>query len=154
MSKLFDDLDTFLRERKVRRRNEGDWIEDSYDYGVWWYDDDRTPKRLTWIGAQGREEGAEPGELYFVRLDGPHVSRLPDAVMVSAGSETGRVEFLGVIPPVPEEEDQYDRRRRFADATVEQVLMDWPEHCGQRGGAQWVRDRIEQAISDGVASAP
>lgn len=158
-SKFYDDLDTFFKARGLQRRPDGDWWEDSYDFGVWW----RTPNgrvyRLTWIGdAVARADSTAPGELYLVRLSGPHVSKpLPETVMVSAGDDTGDVEFLGVVPPAMVSEPAevlLGRQQGDPARNVEAILDGWAEECGKTTSVDWVRERMARAIADGRAIAP
>lgn len=153
MSKLYDDLDTFFAERGLKRRPKGGWWEDSYDYGVWWYDDDGSTCRLTWIGPQSRPDPSQAGELYSVRLSGPHVSQGGSLARISAGEARGAVEFHCVIPPVEEARDLYPEPI-YADQKVEQVLVGWAEECGKLGSLQWVRNRAQTAARAGEATLP
>jgi len=146
VSVLYDDLPTFFAERGIRRRANGSYWEDSFDYGCWWLDGERRAYRLTWIGAQGRYDPALAGELYLVRLSGPHVAALGEGVgVVSAGDDSGRVELLCVIPPAAPPGDSR------AGEMVEAILDGWADACGAVGSVGWARDRAREAVEAGWA---
>jgi hypothetical protein len=135
--RLYDDLDTFFRARSVPQRPDGSWLEDSYDYGVWWRDDEGGVYRLTWIGPRLRDP-SRSGELYLVRLDGPRRAEIaPGVDLIAAGDDTGRVEMLCRVPPVGRED--------AADENVEALLEGWADVCGEVGSVRWLRDRAFEA---------
>lgn len=151
--RLYDDLDTFFRAREIPQRPDGSWWEDSYDYGVWWLDDERRTHRLTWIGPRGRHHPDTAGELYLVRLDGPVVGSLAaDVALVAAGADTGRVKFLCRIPPTLCDECASDGQVALScrhvpgpDSAVEALLDGWAEVCGNLNSVAWIRDRAWEA---------
>lgn len=147
---MFPDLDSFFRDRGLRTRG-GEWLEDSYDYGVWWMDENRAVYRLTWIGPVHRDEGAS-GELYLVRLSGPVIASLgADAFSVSVGQETGAVELLCTVPPAdcdvcgPGGGLSVHYHDPKPNARVEALLEGWGDVCGSVGSVGWLRDRAAEA---------
>lgn len=147
--RVYDDLDTFFRERGIPQRPDGSWWEDSFDYGVWWLDGERRAHRLTWIGPHGRTSDVA-GELYLVRLDGPVVGSLAaDVTLVAAGTASGRVEFLCRVPPTPCQRcagtDPRCRHVPDPDSAVEALLDGWAEVCGNLNSVDWVHDRAGEA---------
>jgi hypothetical protein len=163
VSRFYDDLDTFFADRRLDRRVDGDWLEDSFDYGVQWRDRQGRQYRLTWIGPTHRREG-DGGELYLVRLTGGY-SQLTDGwTFVTGGEDGGLVELLCVIPPAPEistascpngcgtlvwiEAEDLWRCRTCLETWPEQAVAEYPPT-----GFNSHADRNAEKILDGWADA-
>jgi hypothetical protein len=157
VSRLYDDLPTFLKTRGIE-------AEDSFDYGVWWWDGEPAASnqyRLTWIGKNRRDKTHEPGELYAVCLQPasvtPFLMEETPGVIVSAGAAAGVVEFFGTIPvntePIPGRRDIWSGEAYQAHH-AEHVLEGWEDACGAAFGIQWVRGRIAWAAERGLAALP
>jgi len=127
-SLMFINHRDFIANRRLQIASDGGYMEDSYDYGLYWKDDHAGVYRLTWIGPIGRtDDSAAPGELYLVRLG------------------DGVVEYLCTIPP--SDGDRPAER-------VEDILEGWAEICGERRSYYWIRDRVREAIEAGWATLP
>lgn len=149
MSVYFPTLDEMLRNRRVVRRADGSYAEDSYDYGVWWRDDRGGVYRLTWIGDRMRDRDADPGELYLARLSGPtrvgfDLGGGESAVAISAGRATGSVELLCCVAPV----EGHPTER------LDAILDGWADVCGETNSVAWVRDRVAEALEARWATRP
>ncbi len=116
---IYDSLEAFYAADERRRRS------GEADYGVWWTDVWSLPCwRVSYIQATG--------EVYAVEGSG------------------GRVEVLGVVPPDPADDGAAypygDKRvQQTYYRTLDRILAGWPEHCGEPGGLQWVRDALRKA---------
>jgi hypothetical protein len=175
-SVVYPSVEAMLAARGVLQRADGSYAEDSYDYGVWWTDEDGGVYRLTWVGGRLRDENPPPGELYLVRLDGPTLSVFELREAAEVVSHLGYYERYGHLDE-DEEQRLVDARvivhsagsarggvellcvvppvpGGTPDENVERILDGWAEVCGSPNSRAWIYDRAWEALAAGWARDP
>ena len=123
---MFDDLETFYIGDPRRRPGM------EYDYGHYWRDANLPGTfRVTW------NEGT--GEVYAIQQGEVSVASVPGGVAIAAGRASGSVEILGVVAPIPADEETTEWRGDRHVSNV--VLAGW----AVQADVKWVRERVARA---------